>query len=89
MASDSSRKLFTGSIRPPNPKPVLGTRSYTQKRISKNDISIVESDAKIGKKRRMEFSSQAVPMPFLDPSIMLRRLQAEHKRKAEQDRKIK
>jgi hypothetical protein len=37
----------------------------------------------------VEFSSRAVPQPFLDPSIMQRRILAEKQWKVEQEKKLK
>jgi hypothetical protein len=34
----------------------------------------------------VEFSSQAVPQPFLDPSVIQRRIQIEKQRKAEEEK---
>ncbi|KAF8865192.1 hypothetical protein BDZ45DRAFT_736300 [Acephala macrosclerotiorum] len=85
MASTPKRPLVKGPLQPPQPQP--NSQSYTQKPASKNEVLITK-----GKERSIpviEFNSRAVPQPFLDPSIIQQRIQAEKQWKAEQERKNK
>lgn len=94
------RKLLRGLLRPPQPQ--LRTSSYTQKPASKNEVSVrTEKEPDIPGKcihlhvcvltnssRVIEFSFQP-SKPFLDPSIVERRIQAEKQWKVAQDKKRK
>jgi len=78
------RELIKGPLRPPQPQP--RNQSYTQKPASKDEVSV-----RTGKEKEIpvvEFSSQ-IPMPFLDPSIIQRRIQVDKHWKAEQVKKSK
>ena len=101
MASMSRHELLKGPIRPPHHRP--SSLSYTQEPAAKNEYTIRIGKGKEvapGKTEVRpftniyayslvvaEFSSAAVPQPFLDPSIIQRRIQAEKQWKAEQERK--
>ena len=90
-----------GPLRPPEPQ--LRSTSYTQKPASKDEVSVrtgrepdipgksCSSHACIlptYSSRVVEFSFQT-PKPFLDPSIIQRRVQAEKEWKANQEKKRK
>ncbi|PMD20896.1 hypothetical protein NA56DRAFT_704133 [Hyaloscypha hepaticicola] len=76
------KELLKGPLRPPEAQ--LRPTSYTQKPASKNEVSV-----RTGKEAKIsvtEFSFQT-PKPFLDPSILQRRIQAGNQWKAEQEKK--
>ncbi|PMD61469.1 uncharacterized protein K444DRAFT_371198 [Hyaloscypha bicolor E] len=78
------RELLKGPVCLPEPQ--LRATSYTQKPASKDEVSVrtgKEPDIPV-----IEFSFQT-PKPFLDPSIIQRRVQAEKQWKAEQEKKQK
>jgi hypothetical protein len=85
-------ELIKGPLRPP--KPDLLKVSYTQPPASKDEVSVkVWNKGKIPGESEfannlsaVEFPSQAVPQPFLDPSIIQRRIQLDKQRKAEAER---
>ncbi|KAG9235586.1 hypothetical protein BJ875DRAFT_266712 [Amylocarpus encephaloides] len=77
-------KLKKGSPRPPQPQP--GPRSYTQGRASKAEVTIKRGNEKGNPITATEFSSQIVPQPFLDPSIMERRIAAEKQWAADKEK---
>jgi hypothetical protein len=95
------RELIKGPLRPPQPQP--RNQSYTQKPASKDEISVRTgkekeipgksilfacSNSQLTRPSAVEFSSQ-IPKPFLDPSIIQRRIQADKQWKAEQAKKSK
>jgi hypothetical protein len=96
---ESKRDLIKG-FQPPRKANSL---SYTEAPISKDEVTVRQKNEKDipGKSRvllsdlylvvdissAIEFSSRGCPQPFLDPSIMQRRIQAENQRKLEQERK--
>ena len=94
------KELLKGPLRPPEAQ--LRPTSYTQKPASKNEVSVrTGKEAEISGRRRhshvcilsysaavTEFSFQT-PKPFLDPSILQRRIQAGTQWKAEQEKKQK
>lgn len=100
MTSKPKRDLIKGPLRPPKWDP--SNRSYTQLPASKDEVSIRapgEQKEITGSNDFFvihitclryivrEFSSTALPQPFLDPSIIQRRIEANKKWQAEQDRK--
>jgi len=102
MASDSRRSLFKGQLLPPKREP--WSQSYTVNPISKDHIGVKSrrNDKVSGRSWSddtrvellisgtvIEFSSGAVPMPFLDPAVLSRRIQEEKEWKEKQDRESK
>lgn len=85
MASDSRRSLFKGQLLPPKREP--WSQSYTVNPISKDHIGV--KSRRNDKVSVIEFSSGAVPMPFLDPAVLSRRIQEEKEWKEKQDRESK
>ncbi|PVH87118.1 hypothetical protein DL98DRAFT_581847 [Cadophora sp. DSE1049] len=85
MASESRRPLYKGQLLPP--KRETWSPSYTVNPVSKDHIGI--KSGKDDKVPVIEFSSGAVPMPFLDPSIITQRIQEEKEWKAKQERESK
>jgi len=101
MTSTPKRDLIKGPLRAPplnswNP-------SRTQAPASKDDIAVrrgkekeIPGQTSIGSQEDSlltssivrEFSSRGVPQPFLDPSIMQRRIQIEKLWTAEQEKKL-
>ncbi|KAH7319476.1 hypothetical protein BKA65DRAFT_556897 [Rhexocercosporidium sp. MPI-PUGE-AT-0058] len=82
MASESKRPLYKGPLLPP--KREAWTQSYTVNAVSEDQIRV-----KSGKGDRfpvIEFRSGDVPMPFLDPTIIPRRVQEEKEWNAKQER---
>ncbi|KAH8596757.1 hypothetical protein B0O99DRAFT_509490 [Bisporella sp. PMI_857] len=79
-----ARELFRGTLRPPSQRPFK--QSYTQEPASKNEISVMRPGGEKGV-TIVEFSSRAVPMPFLDPCIMQQRIQADKQWEADQGKK--
>ncbi|CZR55396.1 uncharacterized protein PAC_05283 [Phialocephala subalpina] len=85
MASTPKRPLVKGPLQPPQPQ--LNSKSYTQKPASKEEVFTTS-----GKEKSIsvvEFNSRAVEQPFLDPSIMQKRIEAEKQWKAEQEKSSK
>ncbi|KAG0651860.1 hypothetical protein D0Z07_0808 [Hyphodiscus hymeniophilus] len=82
---ESNRELIKGPLRPPPRE--TNALSYTQAPASKDMISVRNGKEKAIKVT--EFSSRAVPQPFLDPSIVQRRLQADKQWNIDQARKSK
>ncbi|KAI9648797.1 hypothetical protein NHQ30_003437 [Ciborinia camelliae] len=81
--SDQKRPLIKGSPRPPLSNPSATALSYTQPTRSRNEVSVGTRGGDI---KVVEFNGSAYPQPFLDPSIMQKRLQVEREWKAEQER---
>lgn len=96
----TTRELIKGPPKPPphNPSP----RSYTQAPPSKDEITIRKKNEKpipgtppplylttllIYNQPVREFASDAAPQPFLDPTIIQRRMEAEKQWKIEQEKK--
>ncbi|KAK0104440.1 hypothetical protein ONS95_004730 [Cadophora gregata] len=82
MASESRRPLYKGPLLAP--KRESWSQSYTVNPISKDHVVIWS-----GKSNRVpviEFSSGTVPMPFLDPAIIMQRVREQKEWKAKQDR---
>lgn len=85
MASDSKkRELFKGTLRPP--KRQSSSESYTQKPASQEEVSLVKRGKDDGV-IAVEFDSRAIPQPFLDPSVIQQRLQAEKQWAVDQKKK--
>ncbi|CZS95540.1 uncharacterized protein RAG0_12333 [Rhynchosporium agropyri] len=71
MAFDSKRPLYKSPLLPPKHQP--WSESYTVDSASKDELARkVVNTSKIPV---IEFKSGDVPMPFLDPSIISRRIQ--------------
>ena len=101
MASDSRRSLYKGQLLPP--KREAWSQSYTVNPTSKDHIEVKSrrndkvsgrswSDSRVELLMSgtvIEFSSGAVPMPFLDPAILSRRVQEEKEWKEKQERESK
>ncbi|KAE8450718.1 hypothetical protein EG329_006063 [Mollisiaceae sp. DMI_Dod_QoI] len=85
MASESKRPLVKGPLLPPQSQ--SHSLSYTQKPASKNEVLVAKGKKKIVPVA--EFNSRAVPQPFLDPSIIQKRIQAEKQWKEGQERRGK
>ncbi|PSS08697.1 hypothetical protein M430DRAFT_22927 [Amorphotheca resinae ATCC 22711] len=84
MASKSKRELIQGPLRPPRPTPL--SLSYSQPPASKSEVSVRNKEASVPV---VEFSSRAVPQPFLDPSIIQRRIQAAKQQEIDHERRSK
>ncbi|TGO48697.1 hypothetical protein BCON_0232g00050 [Botryotinia convoluta] len=78
--SDSKRPLLKGPPRLPRSNP--SALSYTEPPRLRNEIIRTKSDSV----RVMEFNGFAIPQPFLDPSIMQKKVQLERERKLEQEK---
>ncbi|KAH8679967.1 hypothetical protein BGZ60DRAFT_370004 [Tricladium varicosporioides] len=83
MDAAPKRKLIKGPLRPPKPQP--NAMSQTQKRASKDEISIRKRDDKGILVK--EFTSQMTPQPFLDPSILQLRIQAQKQWESDREKK--
>ncbi|KAH6669257.1 hypothetical protein B0J14DRAFT_657353 [Halenospora varia] len=83
MDAAPKRKLIKGPLRPP--KPQSNAVSQTQKRASKDEVSIRKRDDKDIPVK--EFTSQMTPQPFLDPSILQLRIQGQKQWKIDQEKK--
>ncbi|KUJ24507.1 uncharacterized protein LY89DRAFT_23953 [Mollisia scopiformis] len=83
MSSAPKRPLVKGPLQPPQSQ--SKSTSYAQRPTSKNEVFITS-----GKEQPtpvIEFNSQATPQPFLDLTIIPKRIQAEKQHRAEQDKK--
>ena len=90
-----------GSLKAPSVKPL--NTSYTQRPTSKDEISVRQGKDKgitgdwnfvAGRDIMLivlvhEFSSQAVPQPFLNPNILQQRIQVENQSKMDQEKMLK
>ncbi|EPE24591.1 hypothetical protein GLAREA_08443 [Glarea lozoyensis ATCC 20868] len=66
------------------PKPKAIGASYVQERASNSEVTVVRGKAM--KLTPVEWSSQEIPKPFLDPTIIQRRIAAEKQWKQENDK---
>ena len=101
MTSIPERKLLKGSLKAPSVKPL--NTSYTQLPTSKDEISVRQGKDKgiIGDCNFIagtdimlivlvhEFSSQAVPQPFLNPNILQQRVQVENQSQMDREKTTK
>jgi len=83
MASESKRPLIKGSLRPLKRNPQGGT--HTEVLSSKDEISVRRGNSKHITVTEFSFQS-SLPMPFLDPSVMQLRVQAEKLRLAAEEK---
>ncbi|KAM3067550.1 hypothetical protein ACMFMG_000134 [Clarireedia jacksonii] len=82
MMLEPKRPLLKGSLHPP--KVHTSNLSYTQPPTSRDDLSIGAQGKNV---KVVEFSSSAIPQPFLDPSIFQKRVQMEKEWRLRQEKK--